>query len=84
MITIYYCTVRLIALKLLPFSSETSGRQPLIGAALLAIVAVIGFSGGMDWLNRQGNRTTAFNLAAVIGVVTVFLVFNVQTRLGGR
>lgn len=83
-VNISYYTMLLIALMLLPFNSDTSGRQPLIGAALLAIVAVIGFSGGMDWLNRQGNRTTAFNLAAVIGVVTAFLVFNVQVWLGGR
>ena len=38
----------------------------------------------MDWLNRQGDRTTAFNLAAVIGIVVTFLVFNVQEALGGR
>lgn len=42
---------------------------------------MVGYFGGMDWLNRQGNRTTAFNLAVVIGVV---VAFNLQEWLGGR
>jgi hypothetical protein len=84
MVNIAYYTILLVALILLPFNSDTSGRQPLIGAIILAVVLVIGFSGGMDWLNKQGNRTTAFNLAAVIGIVIAFVVFNVQEWLGGR
>jgi len=83
-VDIAYYTMLLVALNLLPFDRNTSGRQPLIGAIILAVVLVIGFSGGMDWLNKQGNRTTAFNLAAVIGIVIAFVVFNVQEWLGGR
>ena len=83
-VNIAYYTMLLIALMLLPFNRDTSGRQPLIGAILLGVVIAIGFFGGMDWLNRQGNRTTAFNLAAVIGVVVAFIVYNLQEWLGGR
>ena len=55
-----------------------------IGVGVLGAVILVGVSGGMDWLNRQSDRTTAFNLAAVIGIVVAFLVFNVQDLLGGR
>ena len=84
MINIAYYTMLLVALMLLPFDRDTSGRQPLIGAIILTVLVVIGWFGGMDWLNKQGNRTTAFNLAAVIGVVVAFLVYNLQEWLGGR
>jgi hypothetical protein len=84
MVNIAYYTMLLIALVLLPFNRATSGRQPLLGAILLGALVVIGFFGGMDWLNRQGDRTTAFNLSAVIGVVVAFIVFNLQEWLGGR
>ena len=56
------------------------------GSAALTLTRASGqmnSAGGMDWLNEQGNRTTAFNLAAVIGIVVAFAVFNVQELLGG-
>ena len=84
MVNIAYYTILLVALMLLPFDRDTSGRQPLIGAIILAVLIVVGFSGGMDWLNKQGNRTTAFNLSAVIGIVIAFVVYNIQEWLGGR
>jgi hypothetical protein len=56
----------------------------LIGGVILGVLIVIGFFGGMDWLNKQGNRTTAFNLSAVVGIVIAFVVYNVQEWLGGR
>ena len=84
MVNIAYYTLLLVALMLLPFNRATSGHQPLIGAIILGVLIVVGFGGGMDWLNKQGNRTTAFNLAAVIGIVIAFVVYNVQEWLGGR
>jgi hypothetical protein len=39
---------------------------------------------GWHWLNRKGDQTTAFNLAAVIGVLVAFGVYNLQEWLGGR
>ncbi len=84
MVNIAYYTLLLVALMLLPFDGGSATRQSVIGVAILAAVLLVGYFGGMDWLNRQGNRTTAFNLAAVVGVVIAFLVFNVQELLGGR
>lgn len=84
MVNIAYYTIVLIALVLLPFGATDPVLRSWFGAGLLAVVIVIGASGGMDWLNRQGDRTTAFNLAAVLGIVVAFLVFNVQDLLGGR
>ena len=84
MVNIAYYTIVLIALVLLPLDANTPDRRTLIGVMVLGALIVIGMSGGMDWLNRTGDRTTAFNLAAVVGIVVAFVVANVQTALGGR
>jgi hypothetical protein len=84
MVNIAYYTIVLMALIQLPFDWNSVNGRTVMGIALLAVLIVIGMSGGMDWLNQMGNRTTAFNLAAVIGVVVAFLVANVQEALGGR
>ena len=84
MVNIAYYTIVLIALVLLPLDANTPDRRTLIGAALLVALVVVGMSGGMDWLNRLGDRTTAFNLAAVIGIVVAFVVANVQGAFSGE
>jgi hypothetical protein len=84
MINIAYYALLLTALILFPFDAFTTGRQSVLAAIVLATVIAVGVGGGMDWLNRQGDRTTAFNLAAVVGVVVAFVVFNLQEVLGGR
>ena len=84
MVNIAYYTMVLMALIQLPFDWNSVNGRTVMGVTLLAVLIVIGMSGGMDWLNEVGNRTTAFNLAAVIGVVVAFLVANVQEALGGR
>jgi hypothetical protein len=83
-VNIAYYTLLLMALFLLPIDAFTTGRQAFWGTLYLAAIAGIGYFGGIDWLNKQGNRTTAFNLAAVFGVLVAFLIFNVQEALGGR
>ena len=83
-VNIAYYTMLLVALVLLPFDANSPDRRSVIGAIVLVVLIVIGLSGGMSWLNKQGDRTTAFNLSAVIGVVVAFLVFNMQEWLGGR
>ena len=85
-VNIAYYTMILMALIQLPFGDDANSvnGRTIMGVILLAVLVVIGMSGGMDWLNNAGNRTTAFNLAAVIGVVVAFLVANVQEALGGR
>ena len=74
----------LVTLAQLPFDWNSVNGRTVISVTLLAVLVVIGMSGGMDWLNDAGNRTTAFNLAAVIGIVLAFIVANVQEALGGR
>lgn len=83
-VNIAYYTIVLMALVLLPFDANSPGLRSALGVGLLAAVMIVGVSGGMNWLNRQGDRTTAFNLAAVVGIVVAFLVYNVQELLGGR
>jgi hypothetical protein len=83
MVNIAYYTIVLIALVLLPFGVGDPGLRSWIGAGVLVAVIAVGASGGMDWLNRQGDRTTAFNLAAVLGIVVAFLVFNIQDVVRG-
>jgi hypothetical protein len=84
MVNIAYYTMILMALIQLPFDWNSVNGRTVMGVTLLAVLVVVGMKGGMDWLNQLGNRTTAFNLAAVIGVVVAFLVANVQEMLGGR
>jgi magnesium-transporting ATPase (P-type) len=84
MVNIAYYTMILMMLIQLPFDWDSVNGRTVMGIGLLAVLVVIGMSGGMDWLNQVGNRTTAFNLAAVIGIVIAFLVANVQEALGGR
>ncbi len=83
-VNIAYYTLLLMALFLLPFDAFTTGRQSFMGVIYLGGIAVIGYSGGMAWLNKKGDQTTAFNLAAVIGVLVAFAVYNLQEWLGGR
>ncbi|MGI9601524.1 MAG: hypothetical protein ACR2QE_06555 [Acidimicrobiales bacterium] len=83
-VNIAYYTLLLMALLLLPFDAFTQGRQTFLGAVYLGGIALIGYLGGMAWLNKQGDRTTAFNISAVIGVLVAFLIYNVQQLLGGR
>jgi hypothetical protein len=84
MVNIAYYTMILVTLVQLPFDWNSVNGRTVMGVALLAVLVIVGLGGGMDFLNKMGNRTTAFNLAAVIGVVVAFLVANVQEALGGR
>jgi len=83
-VNIAYYTLLLMALFLLPFDAFTTGRQSFMGAIYLGAIALVGYFGGMAWLNRKGDQTTAFNLAAVFGVLVAFGVYNLQEWLGGR
>lgn len=84
MVNIAYYTIVLMALVLFPFNANNPERRSALGAGMLLVIVVIGASGGMGWLNRQIDRTTAFNLAAVLGIVVAFLVFNLQELMGDR
>ncbi len=50
---------------------------------LLGILTIYGFAKGLMALNAVGNKTTAFNLAAIVAVLVAFATFNVQQLVGG-
>lgn len=81
---IAYYTQLLMTLVLLPLNWYTDGGVTLTSVAVLVIVTALGFAGYLPALNRLGDRTTAFNLAAVFAVIAAFLVFNAQEALAGR
>ncbi len=83
-VNIAYYTLILVTLILWPLSAYTDTRLSVVGAILLGALIITGMSGGMDKLNRLGDRTTAFNLAAIVAVVVGFIVFNIQAMFGGR
>ena len=83
-VNIAYYTIVLMALVLLPFEANSPDRRSLLGVLLLGTLIVIGMRGGMSRLNDVGNRTTAFNVAAVIGIIVAFVAANIQAALGGR
>ena len=83
-INIAYYTLLLITLFLWPLGLYSVTNLAIGGTVLLGALIIVGFAGGMDRLNDLGNKTTAFNLSAVVAVVTAFVVFNIQEFLGGR
>lgn len=83
-VNIAYYTLLLMALLLLPFDAFTTGRQAVLGTIYLATIAAVGYMGGMKWLNKKGDQTTAFNLAAVLGVLVAFAIYNLQEAVGAR
>jgi hypothetical protein len=83
-INIAYYTLLLITLLLWPLGAYSETNLAIVGTLLLGVLIVVGWTGGMDWLNNLGNKTTAFNIAAVVAVVVAFIVYNIQEALGGR
>lgn len=83
-VNISYYTLLLITLVLWPLGAYSGGALAVWGTVYLTVIGLIGWFGGINWLNRQADRTTAFNLAAVIGVVVAFVFYNIQEWLGGR
>jgi hypothetical protein len=83
-INIAYYTLLLITLLLWPLGLYSVTNLAIGGTVLLGVLIIVGVAGGMDRLNDLGNKTTAFNISAVVAVVTAFVVYNIQEVLGGR
>lgn len=83
-INIAYYTLLLVTLALWPLDAYSDRNLAIVGTALLGVLIVVGLAGRMDDLNRLADKTTAFNLSAVIAVVVAFGVYNLQEMLGGR
>ena len=83
-INIAYYTLLLITLLLWPIDAYNETNLAIVGTVLLGGLIIVGFAGKMDALNRLGDKTTAFNISAVVAVVVAFIVYNIQEALGGR
>jgi hypothetical protein len=80
---IAYYTLLLVGLILWPLGIFSDTNLAIGGVVVLGALIIVGLAGGMDKLNTLGDRTTAFNLSAVIAVVAAFVVYNVQEGLAG-
>ncbi len=80
---IAYYTLLLTALILWPLGIYSDANMAIGGTIILGALLVVGLLGGMERLNTLGDRTTAFNLSAVIAVVTAFIVYNLQEAVAG-
>jgi hypothetical protein len=83
-INIAYYTLLLVTLLLWPLGAYTETTLAVVGTVLLGTLIIIGMAGGMDRLNNLADKTTAFNISAVVAVVVAFIVYNIQEALGGR
>ena len=83
-INIAYYTLLLVTLALWPLDAYSDRNLAIVGTILLGVLIFVGLAGRMDDLNRLADKTTAFNLSAVIAVVVAFGVYNIQEMLGGR
>jgi len=80
---IAYYALLLMTLVLLPIGDLYSPElASATAAALLAALMVYGFVKGLAKLNDLGNKTTAFNLAAIVAVLVAFAIFNIQRLVG--
>jgi hypothetical protein len=80
---IAYYALLLMTLVLLPIGDLYSPELASATAAvLLAALMVYGFVKGLAKLNDLGNKTTAFNLAAIVAVLVAFAIFNIQRLVG--
>jgi len=83
-VNVAYYAQLLMTLILLPLGDLYSpGAVTATAALLLAILTIYGFARGLMALNDMGNKTTAFNLSAIVAVLVAFATFNVQQLVGG-
>jgi hypothetical protein len=83
-VNIAYYTLLLFTLALWPLGFYTETRLAVLGVVFLALLLAVGWFGGLQWLNKLGYRTTAFNLAAVVAVVSAIVIWNGLVALAGE
>ncbi|WP_049903052.1 hypothetical protein [Halococcus agarilyticus] len=77
--------VVVVLLVAVPFDID-GGAVSGTGVAVVVLVALglIGFLRGLEEFNELGERTTAFNLAAVSAIIVGFLAYNLQVAAAGN
>lgn len=84
MVNIAYYAQLLTTLVLLPMRIYTEDRATWASVGLLLAVTLLGYRGFLPLLNRIGDRTTAFNLAAIFAVLASFAAYNISEAIAGR
>ena len=84
MVNIAYYVQLLMTLVLLPLELYSADRVTYTSVVVLIIVIVTGYQGHLPALNKLGDRTTAFNLAALFAVLAAFAVYNVAEAIDGN
>jgi hypothetical protein len=82
-VNVAYYAQLLMTLVWLPLGLYSPGLVTATAALLLCILTIYGFAKGLMALNELGNKTTAFNVAAIVAVLVAFAVYNVQRLVGG-
>ena len=83
-VNVAYYAQLLMTLVWLPLGDLYSpGLVTATAALLLGILTIYGFAKGLMALNDMGNKTTAFNLSAIVAVLVAFAAYNVQQLVGG-
>jgi hypothetical protein len=83
-VNVAYYAQLLMTLVWLPLGDLYSpGLVTATAALLLGILTLYGFARGLMALNDLGNKTTAFNVSAIVAVLVAFASFNVQRLVGG-
>lgn len=68
-----------------PFDLGVDSPLPtIIAVGSLIALGVIGYFFGLTKLNQLGQRTTAFNLAAVTAIIVGFLAYNASVAMAGN
>ena len=83
MVNIAYYTQLLMTLVLLPLALYSENRTTVTSVIVLVVIIVAGYRGHLPALNRLGDRTTAFNLAALFAVLAAFAVYNLLEAFNG-
>jgi hypothetical protein len=83
-VNIAYYAQLMMSLVLSPLGWYTADRVAVASVVVLLAVAIVGYRWGLGSLSRIGDRTTAFNISAVVAVLAAFVAYNLQEAIAGR
>ncbi len=83
-VNIGYYTMLLMTLTLLPLQVYSENRVTTMSVIALVVLMLAGYKGYLPLLNRLGDRTTAFNITALVAVLAVFATYNLNQAISGN